>query len=121
MSFQLHSVFENFQEFQNALEIYRSKTYSTFRIKSSGFTPKQDYSFVLYKCIHMEDQTRVKGTTKSKGLRPLSFALLPQEDFDDAMSRVVQLVELAQNRTKFILTSLVSNIINQSTQSYQNN
>ena len=39
-----------------------------------------------------------------------SFALLPQEDFDDAMSRVVQLVELAQNRTKFILTPLVSNV-----------
>ena len=39
-----------------------------------------------------------------------SFALLPQEDFDDAMSRIVQLVELAQNRTKFILTPLVSNV-----------
>ena len=70
MSFQLHSIFENFQEFQKALEIYRSKTYSTFRVKSSGFTPKKhDYSFVLYKCIHMEDPTKVQETTKSKGLR----------------------------------------------------
>jgi len=27
-----------------------------------------------------------------------SFAPLPQEDFDEAMSRVMQLVKLAQNR-----------------------
>ncbi len=78
MSFQLHSVFENFQEFQKALEIYRSKTYSTFRVKSSGFTPKKhDYSFVLYKCIHMEDPTKVQGATKSRGLRPTQNYIKP--------------------------------------------
>jgi len=78
ISFQLHSVFENYQEFQKALEIYCSKTYSTFRIKSSGFTPeKQDYSFVFYKCIHMEDPTKVQGKTKSKGLRPTQNYIKP--------------------------------------------
>jgi hypothetical protein len=39
-----------------------------------------------------------------------SFALLPQEDYVEAMSRVMRLVKLAQNRTKFILTPLVSNV-----------
>jgi len=60
----------------------------------------------------MEDPTKVQGTTKSKGLRLTqyndmfrmlkqigsSFALLPQEDLDEAMSRIMQLVKLAQNR-----------------------
>ena len=79
MSFQLHSLFENFQE-------------SHPRVKPTDQNTKYNEMFRMLKQI---------GS---------SFALLPQEDFDDAMSRIVQLVELAQNRTKFILTPLVSNV-----------
>ena len=79
MSFQLHSVFENFQE-------------SHPRVKPTDKNTKYNEMFRMLKQI---------GS---------SFTLLPQEDFDDAMSRIVQLVELAQNRTKFILTPLVSNV-----------
>ena len=79
MSFQLHSVFEKFQE-------------SHPRVKPTDQNTKYNEMFRMLKQI---------GS---------SFALLPQEDFDDAMSRIVQLVELAQNRTKFILTPLVSNV-----------
>ena len=55
ISFQFSSLFENYQDFQKALEIYRSKTYSTFRIKSNGFTSKkQNCSYVFARCNQVQ-------------------------------------------------------------------